>query len=105
MSKPVRLQSPFISETEVKKVVEYLVKNAEDEIPESIDMEAEKSKSAVFESFMKSGASEDDLYGIIVEVREKHRVGAVPLCDLNVMPKGARNFCPVKEYAVWFSNR
>ena len=49
--------------------------------------------------------SEDDLYGIIVEVREKHRVGAVPLCDLNVMPKGDRNFCPVKEYAVWFANR
>jgi S-DNA-T family DNA segregation ATPase FtsK/SpoIIIE len=62
MSKPIRLQSPFISETEVKKVVEYLVKNADDEIPTDINMEAEKSKNVVFESFMQSGESEDDLY-------------------------------------------
>lgn len=62
MSKPVRLQSPFISETEVKKVVEYLVKNAEDEVPTEIDIEAEKSKNVLFESFLKSGESEDDLY-------------------------------------------
>jgi len=62
MSKPIRLQSPFISETEVKKVVEYLVKNAENEIPTDIDIEADKSKSVIFESFIKSGESEDDLY-------------------------------------------
>jgi S-DNA-T family DNA segregation ATPase FtsK/SpoIIIE len=62
MSKPIRLQSPFISETEVKKVVEYLVKNSEDEAPTDINMEADKSKNIVFESFMKSGESEDDLY-------------------------------------------
>jgi S-DNA-T family DNA segregation ATPase FtsK/SpoIIIE len=62
MSKPVRLQSPFISETEVKKVVEYLVKNTEDEVPTEIDMEADKSKNVLFESFLKSGESEDDLY-------------------------------------------
>lgn len=62
MSKPIRLQSPFISETEVKKVVEYLVKNAEDEIPSDIDMEADKSKNIVFESLNKSDESDDDLY-------------------------------------------
>ncbi|KKQ78074.1 MAG: translocase FtsK protein [Parcubacteria group bacterium GW2011_GWA1_38_7] len=62
MSKPIRLQSPFISENEVKKVVEYLVKNAEDEIPTSIDMEADKSKNIVFESLVGGGESEDDLY-------------------------------------------
>lgn len=63
MSKPVRLQSPYISETEVKKVVEYLVKNSEDDIPTEIDMEAaEKTKSIAFESFADSGEAEDDLY-------------------------------------------
>jgi S-DNA-T family DNA segregation ATPase FtsK/SpoIIIE len=63
MSKPVRLQSPYISETEVKKVVEYLVKNSEDEIPTEIDIEStEKTKSIAFESFADSGEAEDDLY-------------------------------------------
>ncbi len=50
-------------------------------------------------------SSEDDLYGIIVKVREKRRVGAVPLCDLSVTSKGDRNFWPVREYVVWFANR
>ena len=48
---------------------------------------------------------EDNLYGIIVKVREKRRVGSVPLCDLKVIPKDDRNSRPVKEYAVWFANR
>jgi len=63
MSKPIRLQSPFISETEVKKVVEYLVKNAEDEIPTEINLEANHSKNTLFESLTgKGGETEDDLY-------------------------------------------
>jgi len=62
MSKPIRLQSPFISEGEVKKVVDYLIKNSEDEIPTGIDMEAEKSKNTIFESMTAGGESEDDLY-------------------------------------------
>lgn len=62
MSKPVRLQSPYISETEVKKVVEYLVKNSEDEIPSNIDMEAVKEKNVIFESMMSDDEPEDDLY-------------------------------------------
>jgi len=62
MSKPIRLQSPFISEGEVKKVVEYLVKNTEDEIPTDINMEADKTKNVLFESLTGDGASEDDLY-------------------------------------------
>jgi DNA segregation ATPase FtsK/SpoIIIE, S-DNA-T family len=62
MSKPIRLQSPFISENEVKKVVEYLVKNAADDLPTEINMEADNSKNVLFESFVGSGASEDDLY-------------------------------------------
>jgi S-DNA-T family DNA segregation ATPase FtsK/SpoIIIE len=62
MSKPIRLQSPFISESEVKKVVDYLIKNSEDEIPTGIDMEADKSKNVIFESLTRSDESEDDLY-------------------------------------------
>jgi hypothetical protein len=50
-------------------------------------------------------SSEDDLYGIFVKVREKRRVGTVPLCDLSVTSKGDRNFWPVREYVVWFANR
>ncbi|MEK7669354.1 MAG: DNA translocase FtsK [Patescibacteria group bacterium] len=62
MSKPIRLQSPFISETEVKKVVEYLVKNSEDDIPTDINMEANQTKNVLFESLSRGGGEEDDLY-------------------------------------------
>ncbi len=62
MSKPIRLQSPYISETEVKKVTEYLVKNSESEAPTEINMEADHSKNVIFESAIDEGAPEDDLY-------------------------------------------
>ena len=62
MSKPVRLQSPFISETEVKKVVDYLRENYEDEIPNEISLEATKSPDSIFESMVGGGEDEDDLY-------------------------------------------
>ena len=50
-------------------------------------------------------AEDDEVRGIIVEVREKNRAGSVPLCDLEVTPKTGRNFWPVREYVVWFANR
>lgn len=66
MSKPIRLQSPYISETEVKKVVEYLIKNSEDEIPTDINMEATQSAgSIIFESLGGNdddSGTDDDLY-------------------------------------------
>jgi DNA segregation ATPase FtsK/SpoIIIE, S-DNA-T family len=63
MSKPIRLQSPFISENEVKKVVEYLVKNNEDEIPTDINLEADHSKNVLFESLTsRNDDIDDDLY-------------------------------------------
>lgn len=62
MSKPIRLQSPFISETEVKKVVEYLVKNSDGELPTEIDMAGENTKNTIFEAMMSGGEAEDDLY-------------------------------------------
>jgi len=62
MSKSIRLQSPYISETEVKKVVEYLVKNSSEELPGDISFEAEQSKNSIFESTSDSEDAEDDLY-------------------------------------------
>ncbi|MBN2094325.1 MAG: DNA translocase FtsK [Candidatus Zambryskibacteria bacterium] len=68
MSKPIRLQSPFISENEVKKVVDYLIKNYEDEIPENIDIEAQTSKNVLFESITSEDDVEDDLYNEAKEI-------------------------------------
>ncbi|HEY4516060.1 MAG TPA: DNA translocase FtsK [Candidatus Paceibacterota bacterium] len=71
MSKPIRLQSPYISETEVKNVVEYLAKQYEDELPGEIDMEAAKKADAVFSSTIGSdadGDDEDDLYSEAKEI-------------------------------------
>ena len=66
---PVRIQSPYISENEVKKVVKYLSDSYKDEIPQSdIAMIQEKTndtKNPIFDSGFdddKSGADDDDLY-------------------------------------------
>ena len=48
---------------------------------------------------------EDDLYGIILKVREGRRIGYVPLCDVEVTSKKDENYWPVREYVVWFANR
>lgn len=63
MSKPVRLQSAYITETEVKKVVDYLADSYEEEIPEVINLDA-KDPNAIFSSSIGShdDEDEDDLY-------------------------------------------
>lgn len=48
---------------------------------------------------------EDDLYGVIVRVREKCWIGSVPLCELKAIPENDRNFQPIEEYRDWFANR
>jgi hypothetical protein len=48
---------------------------------------------------------EDVDRGVVVKVREKGKVGYVPLCDVEVTPKTDKNFWPVREYVVWFANR
>ncbi len=48
---------------------------------------------------------EDNLYGIILKVREGRRVGYVPLCDVEVLEKEESNYWHVREYVVWFANR
>lgn len=61
MSKPQRLQSAFISEVEVKKVVKYLRENYESDIPSEIDFSGENVKNSLFEASPDDGG-DDDLY-------------------------------------------
>jgi len=58
MSKPVRLQSAFISENEVKKVVAYLKETVAGEAPNEINFSAEEKGNALY-----SGSAIDDLDG------------------------------------------
>jgi calcium binding protein len=48
---------------------------------------------------------EDIDRGVMARVREKGRIGCVPLCDVEVRPKTDGNSWPVREYVVWFANR
>ena len=47
MSKPIRIQAPYVSEDEVKKVVNYLIKNYEDEPTDSIELTSAQVDSNV----------------------------------------------------------
>ncbi|HAE36467.1 MAG: Cell division FtsK/SpoIIIE [Candidatus Nomurabacteria bacterium GW2011_GWF2_35_66] len=63
MSQPERLQSAFISEDEVKRVVEYLKNAYMDEIPDQIVLTGNIEKgSNLFSDSMESESGEDDLY-------------------------------------------
>ncbi len=65
MSKPVRLQSAYISESEVKRVVKYLSDEYKDEIMGEISLTTpEVGSSAAFDSMLNSDSleEEDELY-------------------------------------------
>lgn len=64
MSQPERLQSAFISEDEVKRVVEYLRNAYMDEIPDQIELSGTIEKSGgLFSDSLEGGSNgEDDLY-------------------------------------------
>jgi len=64
MSQPERLQSAFISEDEVKRVVEYLKNAYMDEIPDQIVLTGniEKGNSLFSDSLEGDNGGEDDLY-------------------------------------------
>jgi S-DNA-T family DNA segregation ATPase FtsK/SpoIIIE len=64
MSQPERLQSAFISEDEVKRVVEYLKNAYMDEIPEMIELTGsiEKNSSLFSDSMEGDDGGVDDLY-------------------------------------------
>ncbi len=65
MSKPVRLQSAFISEKEVKAVSSYLRKESEDELPDEITLTDTSGRDTIFDSTFSDGdeeEAEDELY-------------------------------------------
>jgi S-DNA-T family DNA segregation ATPase FtsK/SpoIIIE len=76
MAKPERLQSAYISEAEVKSVVDYLVENYADELPQEIDLNPNargEDDDTIFSSAFGDGdeAEEDDLYEAALEVVTK----------------------------------
>ncbi len=66
MSKPRRIQAPYISEDEVKKVVAFIAKNSEGQLPSEIDF-TEKGQAggtdAIFSSMIGDDSEDDELYG------------------------------------------
>jgi S-DNA-T family DNA segregation ATPase FtsK/SpoIIIE len=65
MAKPLRIQSAFVSETEVKKVVKYLKEAYANEVPSEITLTAENTESggvSVFDSLDGDEEIDDDLY-------------------------------------------
>ena len=70
MSKPTRIQSPFISEKEVKSVVKYLKNLYQDEAPDEVNFTEEDQKTDLFSIDLESVESEedqDDLYNEAVK--------------------------------------
>ncbi len=62
MSQPERIQSAYLSEDEVKKVVEYLKKAYMDELPDTIELSGSIDKGSNMFSDTMSDDDEDDLY-------------------------------------------
>ena len=47
----------------------------------------------------------DDLYGVMVRVKQKFSTFSLPLCDLKALDEASPNYQPVYLHAVWFANR
>lgn len=63
MSKPIRIQSAFISEKEVKGVVKYLKDNYEDELPDEVTFSEEgPAQTDIFDTSLDEGEEDDDMY-------------------------------------------
>ncbi len=65
MSKPRRIQAPFISEDEVKSVVAHILKNNGDTIPNEIDFSDSRTTSGtdpIFSSSLEEDGDDDALY-------------------------------------------
>lgn len=64
MSKPIRIQSAFITESELKNVVKYLKDNYAEEAPSEINFAAEEKGNALYSSALDgmSDSDDDDLY-------------------------------------------
>ncbi len=63
MSKPRRIQAPFISEAEVKRVVAHIAASSEGQLPSEIDFtETKNGTDAIFSSMVDEGGDDDELY-------------------------------------------
>ncbi|MDO8514631.1 MAG: DNA translocase FtsK [bacterium] len=64
MSKPRRIQAPFISEEEVKRVVAYIVKTNDGTLPSEIDFSdnANRANDPIFSSGIEDDSEDDKLY-------------------------------------------
>jgi len=60
MSKPRRIQAPYLSESEVKKVVAFIVKNAEGTLPSEIDFTDTGKVGGGLDTVFSSMADEDE---------------------------------------------
>ncbi|MCX6702081.1 MAG: DNA translocase FtsK 4TM domain-containing protein, partial [Candidatus Zambryskibacteria bacterium] len=60
MSQPQRIQSAYISETETKAVVKYLVDSYENEIPSEINITGTDQKNNIFEATIDDQKMEND---------------------------------------------
>jgi len=70
-SKPTRIQSGYVTETEVKKVVGFLTKEYENEPPDEITLTSNAiGNTALFETSLDedSGGADDDLYEAAYEI-------------------------------------
>ena len=59
MSKPHRIQAPYVSEEEVKNIVKYLKDSHSDELPDEIDLTEVMHDNSVFSSSV-GGSNDDD---------------------------------------------
>lgn len=63
MSKPTRIQSAFISESELKSVTKFIRDSYKDEVPHEIDISsADKDRNPLFDSLTSDDENSDDLY-------------------------------------------
>ncbi|MHB1086337.1 MAG: DNA translocase FtsK [Minisyncoccota bacterium] len=66
MSKPVRIQAPYITESEVKRIVEFIAKANEDTLPSEIDFTDTRGQAggtdAIFASMDTDTSDDDELY-------------------------------------------
>jgi len=70
MSKPMRIQSAFISEKEVKAVVKYLTDTYADELQEEINFSGENTTNAIFSATLEEDSFSGDDDELYEEARE-----------------------------------
>jgi len=62
MSKPIRIQSAYITETELKNVVKYLKDNYAEEAPSELNFTSEEKSNSLYSSAIDGMNGDDDLY-------------------------------------------